>query len=101
NDWVGDGRIMRMPLTDGAPETFAAGQLSPGVSIVIDGGNVYWTTLGAPDARDGKVMKCPTAGGTPEVLASGQASPIAMAVDATSVYWTTFVGGTIMKLTPK
>ena len=47
------------------------------------------------------VMKIPTAGGTPITLASGQPGANYVAVDAASVYWTTAIGGKVMKLTPK
>ena len=46
-------------------------------------------------------MKAPLTGGAPTTLASGQGYPWAIAVDATSVYWTTVGDGTVMKVTPK
>lgn len=50
----------------------------------------------------GRVMRAPLSGGTPETIASGTtASAIgpAIAVDATSVYWTSAMG--VMRRTPK
>ena len=53
-------------------------------------------------------MKVAIGGGTPIPLASNQLYPDGIAVDATSVYWTTGVSrdltvydGAVMKLTPK
>ena len=45
-------------------------------------------------------MKVPAAGGALTTLASGQRRPTAVAVDNTSVYWTTYDegGGSVMKV---
>jgi hypothetical protein len=43
-------------------------------------------------------MKVSTAGGTPTTLATAQSGPQGIAVDATSVYWTNYTGGTVMKV---
>ena len=71
--------------------------------IAVDATHVYWVA-GTVNLADGVVMKVPIAGGPPVMLASGQAQPIAVAVDATSVYWTNagdVHGGSVVKLTPK
>ena len=65
--------------------------------------NVYFTSYDA-------VWKVARSGGQPVVLANSQGGDHALALDATSVYWTDSTawppppgggGGSVMKLTPK
>jgi len=70
------------------------------VTIAVDGKNVYWT-------QPGGVMKVPVGGGAVTTLAAIDLlqSPLGIAVDDTSVYWTsmdvTTDVGTVTRLTPK
>lgn len=63
-------------------------------AIAVDATTVYWVNMGSVDSSgrpsgNGSVMKCAIdgCGDKPIVLASNQLNPIAIAVDATSVYW--------------
>ncbi|MGH7436223.1 MAG: hypothetical protein ACRENE_11165 [Polyangiaceae bacterium] len=74
-------------------------------AIVADGENVYWLQQSAaPDTSDGDVMMAPAGGGPSTIIASGQTNLSGLAIDATSVYWTSTgtsshcnTDGTVMK----
>lgn len=92
------GSVMRTPLDPKAaadPITLVSGGVLQG--IAVDAGNVYWT-----DSQSQSVKMVPLTGGTPTTLATQQVAPLVMAVDDTSLYWTTFAEGTgqgsIMKM---
>jgi hypothetical protein len=77
----------------------------PGASgIAADTTEVYWTSsnyqpYGGDAAVPGRIVRCPVAGcsdaGPAEVLATPGIEPAGVAVDATHVYWTDFVAGTV------
>ena len=91
--------------TTGGPSTALSSD--PGIfGIATDGTNVYWAEGSCDeDAGDlcttGTVQKMPVDGGTPVTVVSGwpYSGLSAVAVDATSVYWTS--GNSVMRWTPK
>jgi sugar lactone lactonase YvrE len=81
---------------DGSYATFLLGGSAEysANGIMVDGTSVYYSLNNLISGFVGDIMKMPLDGGTATTLAEAQA--YAIAVDATSVYWTT--GTTIVKI---
>lgn len=55
-------------------------------AVAVDESYLYW----AQWMRNGNVLRVALAGGDVQTLAAHQARPLGVAVDDTSVYWTTY-----------
>jgi hypothetical protein len=91
NNGSSNGSVMKVPVGGGTPTPLATGQsTSKGAAncIAVNGTGVYWATADP-------IMSVPLAGGTPNPVLSGQGSPNGITIDATSVYCTNRVGGTV------
>jgi hypothetical protein len=93
------GTVMRKPLAGGAGVVLATVPSSQGYpfSLVLDDGYVYFTTYN--EDVTGSVRKVPIGGG--EVTVVSDRGAYNLAVDATSVYTTTYQGRKILRITPK
>jgi hypothetical protein len=90
---VSVGRLMRVPLTGGAPTALAIGLDLP-LFLTSDGGSLYWTG----GRFDGKIQKLDLQpGAIPVTLIDGQAQPRAIAVRDGFVYWTDIADGTVLR----
>jgi len=91
--------VLCVPPAGGSVTTVASGgEIGSGViqpgRIAVDDRNVYW-------AEGQEIAKASLAGGGTVIL-SGQLHDVAaIAVDSTSVYWSSLVMGTISRITPK
>jgi hypothetical protein len=96
--WIQDGTIVRAAKAGGDPVTVAK---VPGAKIqqmTADEGAVYWTDSGTGDPTwSGRVKRASLADGKVDTLSDAPA-PVAIAVDADTVYWTSSAdaGGRIM-----
>lgn len=86
------GAIMRAPLDKSSPAEMLAANESQPRQLVLDGSTLYWVDY------IGNVRAMPASGGAPKSLYQGDPGPNAIAVDATSVYWSNDLAGTITKI---
>jgi hypothetical protein len=96
------GGVRSVPL-DGGNTTTLAGPRASSNYLAIDESNAYWTEADTAC----RILRVPIGGGTPTTLFMA-AQPVTtgtrcgdITVDATSLYWTNSIDGTILKLTPK
>lgn len=81
------GRVMEAPLDLAAAEPITLVSGGAPRAIAADGAYAYW-------ADTQTVNKIPVAGGAKATVAADQIGTVSMAVDATTLYWTTFSIGT-------
>jgi hypothetical protein len=80
--------------TDGGGAQSIAGGTQP-EGIATDGVNVYFTDRGSGAIGSGSVDKVPVGGGGSSTVAPSQSYAWGVAVDATYVYWTAAIDGTV------
>lgn len=77
------GRVRRVPIAGGDPETLAEGQPAP-VSLALDATHAYFAASG----EGGSIRRVPLEGGAVEIVVDAEPTPNAIAVTASHVYWT-------------
>jgi hypothetical protein len=105
--WYGDvangGCLMKVPLSGGTPSAIHENAGAGG--FAVDADSIYWfdrsSSPSGPPSGSFRILKAPLAGGGPVTLATSVGEVFSVVVDATSVYFTDFSGGNVVKVTPK
>jgi hypothetical protein len=78
--------ILTMPRAGGASHVLACGQ--PVASLLtVAGQDLVWANLNVPPIGTAQIVALPREGGVPRVLVDVPGHPLALAADATSLYW--------------
>jgi hypothetical protein len=93
----GNGLVQKVPIIGGQTTTLASSAQADPRGIAVDSANLYWADYGNNAAGGGSIVKMPLATGVPAPLLQGLNGPYAIAIDATSVYWTNIGDGTVMR----
>jgi hypothetical protein len=101
--WVDEagGEVLRAPKRGGLTMTLygdsGGGGFSPGSSITVDGGDVYWTSdVEQNKVRRSSLMHLEKNGGRPTLVASSTTAHLqSVVVDEQSIYWVT--GSAVMR----
>jgi hypothetical protein len=91
---VQGGKVMRVPISGGTPETIASNEPRP-FKVAVDAQSIYWSTLSTADCPDGgltcasggTLKRAALDGSAPKTLASHIELPSSIVVDGTNVYW--------------
>jgi hypothetical protein len=95
-----NGRLLTLPLDGSTPKVLGSGYIIWGSTIAVDSTSVYWGRMES-NFKDSSIIKVPLNGGPETVLAARLQTDaaIAVAVDATSAYFTVHSGNeAVMKV---
>ncbi|MGH7326911.1 MAG: hypothetical protein ACREJX_01045 [Polyangiaceae bacterium] len=92
------GLVRSCPSTGCATPTTIATDVArgPWYGLALAAGSVFWTS--GPPGDGGAVYSCAQSGcASPTLISESGGSPFDLAVDGTSVYWTTGAGGQVLR----
>jgi hypothetical protein len=86
--WTDTAKGAVMTLNNTTPTPIAMGAAPRGLALDVVRQYAYWAESGA-----GKIWGTPLGGSAPTVLAQGQSTPVALVIDAKSVFYVNSSGG--------